>query len=114
MIMKALTVTRPSAPVVGSTPATSVTCRDDQSVAVPSERPKARAMAPRIQAALGIGVFTPSIVWGTTAALGVILKRMPSPTSASTAIKIDSGVTIAPPSKPSRRASSNVAPAPTN
>jgi len=44
--MNALTATSPSAPVDGSTAATSVTWTDDQSTAVPSARPKLNAMAP--------------------------------------------------------------------
>src|SRR5665647_1221189 len=44
--MNALTATSPSAPVDGSTRATSVTWTDDQSTAVPSARPKLNAMAP--------------------------------------------------------------------
>src|SRR5665811_507365 len=51
--MNALTATSPSAPVDGSTPATSVTWTDDQSTAVPSARPKLNAMAPSSTANAG-------------------------------------------------------------
>ena len=54
--MNPLTAIRPSAPVVESTPATSVTCSEDQSTAVPSLNPKARDIAPSTQAARGIRV----------------------------------------------------------
>ena len=71
--MNPLTATRPSEPVVESTWATSVTWMEDQSTAVPSDSPNPRAMIPRIQAARGIAVRTPSTLCSTTAATGVIL-----------------------------------------
>src|SRR5665647_801637 len=51
--MNALTATSLSAPVDGSTRATSVTWTDDQSTAVPSARPKLNAMAPSSTANAG-------------------------------------------------------------
>ena len=44
--MKAATAVTPSEPVVTSTPVTSVTCRPDQSMAVPSPSPNATAIRP--------------------------------------------------------------------
>src|SRR5450756_828415 len=51
--MNELTATSPSAPVDGATRATSVTCTDDQSMAVPSARPKLNAIAPSNNAPAG-------------------------------------------------------------
>ena len=95
--MKPLTAIRPSAPVVGSTWATSVTCSEDQSTAVPSDSPKASAMTPSSQAIRGILVRTPSTEWSTTSASGVIRSSTTSTATATTARMIISGVTIAPP-----------------
>ena len=87
--MKPATTTTASEPWAAGIWATSVTCRPDQSIAVPSPSPNAIAINPSRYAQRGSGVFTPEeSVWLTTAVSGVLRKAIAVAASPATVATI--------------------------
>lgn len=110
--MNPLTATRPRAPVDGSILATSVTCTDDQSTAVPSARPKQNAISPSSHASRGSGVRTPSWWCSIRSPTGTNRKTTTSPTKPNAHNEPRAGPMTEPPGRSKARAISTIMPAP--